>query len=169
MKLLIIRHGDAGDADEFARTGKNDDERPLSAKGIRDMTRVGAGLRSIVGEIDVLASSPLVRARQTADIVMDAYGMKVVDVVESLRPTTPLAGTLGWLERVADADVVAVVGHDPHLSRLATWLVSGIDAEGVVLKKGGACLLKFDDAVAAGAATMRWLMTPVQLSACGAT
>jgi phosphohistidine phosphatase len=166
MKLLIVRHADAGDADEFAKTGRSDDERPLSDEGVRQMARAAAGLRSIVERIDILASSPLVRARQTADIVMEAYGMKVVDVVESLRSTTPLAETLEWLNRVADARVVAIVGHDPHLSRLATWLTTGVDAERVALKKGGACLLEFSDAIEAGSAMLRWLMTPSQLSAC---
>jgi phosphohistidine phosphatase len=165
-KLLVIRHGLAGDAEEFAATGRSDDERPLTPKGIREMERVAAGLRTIVDRIDVLVSSPLVRARQTAEIVADAYAMKLGKDVEVLRPTSSLDAFVAWARTVSSEEVVGIVGHDPHLSRLVTWLVSGIDAERVALKKGGACLLKFDDPVAPGSATLRWLMTPTQLIAC---
>ena len=65
-QLLVIRHGIAGDADEFAATGRSDDERPLTEKGSREMKHVGAGLRALVKKIDLLTTSPLVRARETA-------------------------------------------------------------------------------------------------------
>lgn len=75
MKLLVVRHGAAMDQEEFARTGQSDDLRPLTSDGEKEMRRVAAGLRAEIGALDVLASSPLVRARQTADIVAAAFGM----------------------------------------------------------------------------------------------
>ena len=63
--------------------------------------------------------------------------------------------------------VVAIVGHDPHLSRLVTWLISGVDSPNVVLKKGGCALLDFDHEIDAGAGALRWLLTPSQLIAVG--
>ena len=75
--LLVIRHGHAGDAEEFASTGRSDDERPLSEKGVRDMPRVAKGLASLIERIDLLAASPLVRARQTAEFVATAYGISL--------------------------------------------------------------------------------------------
>lgn len=116
-KLLIIRHGDAGDADQFAaETGRSDDERPLTDKGKREMSRVAEGLRSSVEKIDIIASSPLVRARQTAEIVAAAYDMRVDPIADQLRPTTPLDEFVNWIAGLSDADVIAVVGHDPHLT-----------------------------------------------------
>jgi phosphohistidine phosphatase len=166
MKLLVIRHGIADDADEFAATGRSDDERPLTAKGEREMERVAGGLRAIVERIDLLAPSPLTRARQTAERIAASYGIGVGQAVEALRPTSPLDAFVEWARALSTNDVVAVVGHDPHLARLVTWLCTGVDAEGVALKKGGACLLRIDAAVAPGAATLRWLMTPAQLVGC---
>jgi phosphohistidine phosphatase len=159
-QLLVIRHGDAGDAEEFAATGRSDDERPLTDKGIREMERVAAGLRSLTDPIDLLATSPLVRARQTAEIVGDAYGIDIAETIEALRPTSALDAFVGWFRGVSDRSLVAIVGHDPHLSRLVTWLMSGVDAERVALKKGGACLLEFEDAPGPGSGTLQWLITP---------
>ncbi len=73
MRLLVIRHGPAGDRDEFAKTGKDDSERPLTTDGKAKMRRAARGLRALVPHIDVLASSSHVRAHQTARIVAGAY------------------------------------------------------------------------------------------------
>ena len=168
MKLLVIRHGTAEDAEAFAASGRSDDERPLTTKGSRDMGRVAAGLRTIVERIDVIAPSPLVRARETAEIVANAYGMTASDGVDAFRPTSSLDAFIEWSRTVASLDVVAIVGHNPHLPRLVTWLMSGIDAEHVALKKGGACLLKVEGPIAPNSAMLRWLLTPAQLVGCAA-
>ena len=163
-QLLVIRHGRAGDAEEFAKTGLSDDERPLTDKGAREIERVAKGLQSIVDKIDLLAASPLARAQQTAEIVAEEYGIAIGETVEELRPSSSFAAFAEWARQ--KPDVVAVVGHDPHLSRLATWLMSGVDSPNVALKKGGACLLEFEQAVDGGEGVLRWLMTPAQLIAC---
>ena len=59
MKLLLIRHAIAEDRFEFSRTGKSDYYRPLTERGRTRMARGAAGLRTLVPEIDVLATSPL--------------------------------------------------------------------------------------------------------------
>jgi len=164
-QLLVIRHGIAGDADEFAATGRSDDERPLTEKGSREMKRVGAGLRALVKKIDLLTTSPLVRARQTAVIVAGAFDMPIGEVTEVLRPTASLETFADWASATSASGVLAIVGHDPHLSRLVTWLVSGVDAPRIALKKGGACLLEFDATPAPSAGTLLWLLKPAQLIA----
>lgn len=164
-QLLVIRHGIAGDADEFAATGRSDDERPLTEKGSREMKHVGAGLRALVKKIDLLTTSPLVRARQTAVIVAGAFDMAVGEVTEVLRPTASLETFADWAGATSPSGMLAIVGHDPHLSRLVTWLVSGIDAPRIALKKGGACLLEFDATPAPSAGTLLWLLRPAQLIA----
>jgi len=58
---------------------------------------------------------------------------------------------------------VAVVGHEPYLAFLAGWLLTGRHESFVELKKGGACLLEFDDPPAAGNATLVWSIAPAQL------
>ena len=69
MNLLIIRHADAGDREAFAPRGKPDSQRPLSRDGIRKMRAIARGLKRTAPPVDLLVSSTLVRARQTADIV----------------------------------------------------------------------------------------------------
>ena len=63
MQLLIVRHSAAEDKEDFAKTGKSDDLRPLTAEGKETMAQAAKGLREVVPEISELATSPLVRAR----------------------------------------------------------------------------------------------------------
>jgi len=67
MQLLLIRHAIAEDRFEFARTGQSDYYRPLTERGRARMARGATGLRTLVPDIDVLATSPLTRAVQTAE------------------------------------------------------------------------------------------------------
>ena len=167
MHLLVIRHADAGDAADFARSGRPDDERPLSDEGRRKMKQVARGLCVVVPEIAALAASPLVRARQTAEIVAAAYDGITVETVSALRPGEAPAGLAQWLERHGAAGVAAVVGHEPHLGTTVGWLVSGETHSVLELKKGAACLLSCDTAWGPGKAVLRWALTPGQLRALG--
>jgi phosphohistidine phosphatase len=167
MQLLIIRHAIAEDRDEFAETGASDDDRPLTPFGKRRMRRNARGLRRVAPRIDVLATSPLVRADQTARIVAEEFHVTEVETVEALRPDARLRDALRWIAKQPADAVVAVVGHEPHLSKLTTWLMSGVEAEQVSIKKGGASLLDFSKKPAAGGGTLEWLLTPAQLRSLG--
>jgi phosphohistidine phosphatase len=167
MKLLVIRHAIAEDKEAFAASGRSDDQRPLTDVGRSKMRRVAEGLRLTCPRVTVLASSPLVRARETAEIVAPALRVRRVAIVEALRPDHPFEGLTDWLHgRVApngEEITVAVVGHEPHLSGLVTWLMTGSRESRIELKKGGACLLEFEQSPAAGEAILRWALTPSQL------
>jgi phosphohistidine phosphatase len=165
MILLIIRHGIAEDRDEFAASGKPDDLRPLTSEGRTKMKHAAEGLKEIASEISILASSPLVRAHETAEIVARAYDIEVRATTETLRPEAPLEKFLEWLTDRSEQPVVAIVGHEPHLSTLATWFMTGTKESQIELKKGGACLLTFQGAPKPGAATLDWLMHPSHLRA----
>jgi phosphohistidine phosphatase len=174
VKLLVIRHAIAADRDAFATTGRDDDQRPLTSRGRRRMVRIARGLRRLVPRLAALGTSPLTRARQTADIVAGAFDVDDVLVTEVLRPGAPLADAAAWLGERARAvasdarePVLAIVGHEPHLGSLVTWLAAGIDQPGIALRKGGACLLAIDDEPARAAATLHWLLTPKQLRRIG--
>ena len=169
MNLLVIRHAIAEDKEAFAASGRSDDQRPLTESGRSKMRRAAEGLRLTCPRVAVLASSPLLRARETADIVAPAFRIARVELVEALRPDRPFEELTAWLRRRiapnhgGEDGTVAIVGHEPHLSGLITWLMtSGTDSR-IELKKGGACLLRFDRAPAAGEATLRWALTPSQL------
>src|SRR4051812_39404978 len=66
MDLLIVRHGIAEDKETFGESGQSDDLRALTPKGRKKMARVARGLRAVEPSVALFASSPLVRARQTA-------------------------------------------------------------------------------------------------------
>ena len=170
MNLLVIRHAIAEDKEAFAASGRSDDQRPLTESGRSKMRRVAEGLRATCPRIAVLASSPLVRARETADIVAPAFRVARVEIVEALRPEGAFDDLVAWLRKRVppndqknDDTTVAIVGHEPHLSGLVTWLMTSRRESRVELKKGGACLLRFEGVPASGAAILRWVLTAAQL------
>jgi phosphohistidine phosphatase len=164
MKLLVIRHAIAEEREDFARTGKDDRLRPLTEDGRKKMKQGAKGLREIVPEIDLLATSPLTRAAQTAAIVDSVYGgLREVEIKELSPEVTP-ESFLRWL-RKQKVDTVAVVGHEPSLSLIVSWLLTGTERRIIAIRKGGACLLEFSDEVGAGTATLLWALTPALLRA----
>jgi phosphohistidine phosphatase len=169
MRLLIIRHGIAEDKEVWAATGHSDDERPLTDEGRRKMTLNAKGIRGAIDSIDLLATSPLVRARQTAQIVADAFKFSRIETTKSLVPDAPMREFIEWLQGHADANVVAAVGHEPHLGILATWLMTDIEESRLDLKKGAACLLEFDGKPKSGAGRLCWSIAPSQLRAIAGT
>lgn len=160
MRLLIIRHAIAEDA----APGQRDADRQLTKPGRRKMHSAAAGLRTVVPQISILAASPLARAKQTAAIVSEAYDGVSITTLDALKPGKPLKSILTWLQgRPADA-TVAVVGHEPQLGLLASWLLCGEQRRSFVqLKKGAACCLGFAQAVQHGKAVLEWSLKPSQL------
>jgi phosphohistidine phosphatase len=165
MQLLVVRHGIAGERDPEA-SDVEDAERELTGKGVRRMQRGARGLLSLVPTLDLLASSPLVRARQTADILAEAYGGVEVRQATQLSPGEPSSSVGAWLDEQS-VETAAVVGHEPGLSLLVSWLLSGEARSIVELKKGGACLLDLPAGAAAGTGTLVWLLQPGQLRRIG--
>lgn len=168
MDLLIVRHADAGDRDEFAKTGKPDHLRPLSKKGRRQMERAAPALARLCDAPVALLSSPFTRAMQTAEYVRDAYGSPLqIEETQALEPERPPA-ELQRLLKSRDAGDAIVVGHEPHLGILASWLLSGAEDAHIELRKGAACLIRFEAHPAKGAGTLRWLMDAKMLRAVAA-
>lgn len=160
MQLLVIRHAIAEDQEAFAKTGLPDTERPLTKRGRKIMKRIAMGLRREVKSIDVLAASPLVRAAQTAAIVSKEYDGIFVETMPALEPERAPSELAKWLRIHRDADVVAIVGHEPHLGIVITWLIAGLTSSHVEIEKGGVCLLDIKRTPGARCATLRWALTP---------
>ena len=164
MQLLVIRHAKAEDALDFAQTGQPEALRPLTDSGRKKMQRAVAGLLSEVEFIDVLAASPLLRTRQTAEIVAEAYVGRVVMELDALAPGGDQDELLEWLRSHRDVSVVAVVGHEPDLGELIGRLLCGRHESVISLKKGAVCLLKLDSDVTPGKARLVWSLTASQLA-----
>ena len=165
MKLLVIRHAIAEDRRRFAGTGSDDGLRPLAARGRKRMRVAARGLKRVAPEIEFLATSPLTRAVETAEIVAAAYdGLKVVKVAQ-LTPDGALQPLLKWLCDRKHNGTVAVVGHEPQLGVFVSWMLSGLEDSFVQMKKGGACLLELKEQVRPGRARLLWSLAPAQLRA----
>ncbi len=163
MKIVIVRHGDAGDRDAFAKLGRADSLRPLSPMGKRQMRSAGRGLVTLVPECHRIFSSPYRRARQTADILAPLWGIEIEECGE-LEPDKPVSQVSDLLAAGNSSDTICIVGHEPHLGSLATWLVSGEEREGMAFRKGGACLIRFWEKPGAATGTLRWMMGPKELA-----
>lgn len=160
MKLLIVRHGVAEDPAAFHDAGGADRDRPLTKVGRRKFRRGVAGLRTLVPKLDWIATSPLVRAVQTGEILAEAYEKVKTTQISALVPNKNPRSVLQWLQKHPADACIAVVGHEPQLGLLASWLLTGLQHSFMPLKKGGACLLEFDDGPKPGRATLSWSLRP---------
>jgi phosphohistidine phosphatase len=164
VEQLVIRHGGAEDREEFAKTGEDDSLRPLTKEGRWKMEHVAKGLRRTLPSLDVIGTSPYKRADQTAKIVAEEYGDTKIERLDALTPDGTQRAFMTWLRAREQSDRVAIVGHDPHLPTLVSWLVTGEAVEGrFSLRKGGACLLQIDGQPRAGKAVLIWSLTPALL------
>jgi phosphohistidine phosphatase len=166
VKLVIIRHGQAGDPDQWKAEGRDDRLRPLTPKGKKEMRRAAAGLLELEPELDVLITSPLVRAAETAEIVAAEYGCEI-ETLEVLTPERDPDEVLPWLQSQPPSRTVGLVGHEPHLSTLAGYLLTERKASLIELKKGGACQIEMGEPVRAGGGTLQWLLTARELRRLG--
>ncbi|MDM8558902.1 phosphohistidine phosphatase SixA [Candidatus Parabeggiatoa sp. HSG14] len=164
MQVLIIRHAPAEDREEFAGSGQSDDLRPLTQRGKEKMRQNVAGLLTIVPQIDRIVESPLIRAQQTGGLVASTYSNVIRQTLPALAPNGSESEVLTYLQKYADTTTtIALVGHEPNLGELATWLLSGQADNWIPLKKGSACLLEFPGEVKAGKAELLWMLRPKQL------
>ena len=166
MELLIVRHAIAVERGDAAFA--NDDERPLTPEGIHKFRAAARGLRGLGVKPDRIVTSPLVRARQTAEILRDATATRVdLDFSKRLAPGGDYAALLQEIGALG-VERVAAVGHEPHLSGFLSYCLVGGSARGsFLLKKGAAALVLFDGPPAAGAGTLEWLLQPGALREMG--
>ncbi|AHK79849.1 phosphohistidine phosphatase [Ectothiorhodospira haloalkaliphila] len=158
--LILVRHAQAGDAVEFARTGQPDDLRPLTEQGVERMHRAAQGLARLLKGPTTLLSSPYTRARQTANILAEYLPTTgPLEIHQSLVPEAHPGSLDDALQRKRAGRTLTLVGHEPHLSCLVGWLVAGRPVSLVRMKKGGACYLHFDGPPQAGRAILHWLLT----------
>lgn len=164
MKVLLIRHAIAEDYTLFSLSGQADDLRPLTTKGKTKMKKGIRGLQKLVSQVHHIVSSPLRRAIQTADLVAQSYPDAHREILSALAPRGSTTTILEHLQGYSNTShVIVLIGHEPHLGELATWLLSGHIDTWLPLKKGSACLLEFSGEVAAGQADLCWVLTPKQL------
>lgn len=164
MKLLLLRHAIAADRATFAATGKEDRLRPLTDDGRKKMRKIADALAGLLPGIPLIVTSPCLRALESAEILARACPDRpALSELADLSPAGSTAALLKFLQTQKSLPLVAFVGHEPNLSQLAGWLLSGKERSFLELRKGGACLLEFGGRLAPGHATLLWLLTAAQL------
>lgn len=163
MELLIVRHAIAFDRD--AHRWPDDDERPLSARGMARARKAAVGLKGITGRPTRVLTSPLLRARQTAAILTQAAGWPRAIQCHQLAPGVALAELLALIGRSRD-ERLAVVGHEPGLGNLMSACLPGSARTAAFsLRKMGVALLEFKGVPRAGRGELLWFLPPRVLRA----
>jgi phosphohistidine phosphatase len=163
VELYLIRHGIAQEA-----TGDiKDEERRLTKEGQQKTEKVAQRLKKLGLQFDLIATSPLVRAKQTADILIAAKLSSQIEECIHLSPDGQIYNwVVDWLEprNFAPDTQLALVGHEPCLSRWAEILVWGEVKERLVLKKAGMIGVKVPETGSPlGRGQMFWLTPPKYL------
>ena len=160
-ELYLIRHGVA---EERSEAWPDDAKRPLSEDGMARMRKSIRGLARLDVAIDIILTSPLVRTKQTAEIVAAGLDPRPpIVVVESLAPGGAPAAILADLEKHARKARVGIVGHEPGIGELAARLIGSRHA--VEFKKGAICRIDVDELPPGGPGELRWFLPPKFLRA----
>ena len=163
MKLYILRHAIAEDRDE--NLYPDDSLRHLTEKGEKKMVKIAEHLKNMDIQLDVILTSPYVRAFETAKIVAKTFGIKKNQLVLSdhLIPSGFAKDLIAEINENFQVENLMLVGHEPYLSDLVAMLMAGDPSISITMKKGGLCCLSIDNLGYDKCATLEWLMTPAQL------
>ena len=163
VELYIVRHAIAA---ERGPEWPDDSKRPLTERGIERFREVVDGLVWLDVQVDAVFTSPLVRAKQTAQYLSSGLPSKPpLVIVDVLAPGHVPAEIMEHVAREGRAHKrVAVVGHEPDLGELAGWLLGSRRA--IPLKKGGVCRIDLD-ALSSRHGTLAWHLPPKALRKLG--
>jgi len=168
MNLFFLRHGIALDQDDPSLG--HDRERPLSHKGTRRMRKAAKGLQRLDIPFDAVLTSPLLRARQTAEIVAATLGIEsLLEEISGLAPESTVEHLLFGLTRYQDRQHLLLVGHEPLLSNTAAYLLNGKEPGRLTLefKKGSLCHIEVESLASGAPAKLHCLLMPKQLRSLG--
>ncbi|MGD0693385.1 MAG: phosphohistidine phosphatase SixA [Terriglobia bacterium] len=158
-ELYIMRHGIAVTR---GATGIGDDaKRPLTPVGKKKMEEIAQGLAVLGIEIDWIVTSPLVRAVETAGIIADSRGGNIpLDFSDALRPGGSPETLISFLAKHPQRKRVLVIGHEPDLSDMARRLIGAGRNARLAFKKGGCCLIHFNEFPPKSPGELLWWLTP---------
>jgi phosphohistidine phosphatase len=158
-ELYVVRHAIAA---ERGPDWPDDDKRPLTEKGIARFKEGVAGLNWLDVVLDEIFTSPLVRAKQTADLLAaEISGRPPVKLLPALAPGHGAEEVMAQLAKTAKRRRIAVVGHEPGLGELAAHLLGA--RRPLPFRKGGACLLEMQGLTGKRPASLTWFVTPKML------
>ena len=159
LELYIIRHGVAA---ERGPDYPDDSKRPLTGGGMSKLRKAAKALNALDVGFDLIITSPLVRTKQTAEIVAETLsGKPPVTTSDSLAPAGTPAAVMQELAKHARKARIALVGHEPNLGELAARLIGARSP--IEFKKGAICRIDFDVLPPKGLGRLQWFVTPKML------
>jgi phosphohistidine phosphatase len=162
-QLYLIRHAIAA---ERGPDWPDDDKRPLTERGIARFKECVKGMAWLDLQVDEIFTSPLVRAKQTAEILASGIsGKPVVKTLDALSPGHTATSVLAQLNKAARRRRIALVGHEPDLGELAAHLIGA--GRALPFKKGGACRIDVESLSSRRAGALDWFVTPKVLRRLG--
>lgn len=167
MNIYVLRHGIA--VERGTADFQKDSDRPLTPKGKRQLLKSTAAMRKMKLRFDLILSSPYERAKRTAEIVAEELKLKKrLKFSDLLRYECDPLELLGQLAQLKPAPKnLLLVGHEPYLSQLISWLTTGGQDLAMDFKKGALCKLETEKLRPGQCAQLAWLLTPKQMKAIG--
>ncbi len=163
VTLYLVRHAIA---EPRGSAWPDDTKRPLTHRGMARMREAVKGLDEMGVEISLVLTSPLVRARQTAEILARGLtSVPSVEVTNALIPGQPPARIVEALSGHGRSRSIALVGHEPGMGELAAWLVGA--RESMAFKKGGVCRIDVPALPPVPPGQLIWFALPKMLRAMG--
>jgi phosphohistidine phosphatase len=155
MIIYFLRHASAG---EPVNNPKKDEKRALDEVGVEQCGNVGRALAALDVQVDMILSSPLKRAAQTASLVGNEMGYEgKLQLEDGLRPSASFADFRKMVDKYARHEAIMVVGHNPNLSEFLGRSISESGCEAAVdLKKGGIARVE----TGRNAGMLHWYLTP---------
>jgi phosphohistidine phosphatase len=158
MDLFVLRHGEAG---KTIPSGSSDSKRPLTVAGEKEIVIISKALGKMGVRLDVILTSPLKRARQTADIVAKEF--KAQNKVRQMRELSPEGHKKALYQNLSsfkEGTSILLVGHSPYLSEMVSEIVSDDSSVRLDLKKGGIVRIRVTAAAPKLKGELRWLISP---------
>jgi phosphohistidine phosphatase len=160
-ELYLIRHGLA---EERGDAWPDDAKRPLTEQAMTRLRRAGRTLSRLGVPVDVVLTSPLVRTRQTAELITATFTPRPAIInADALAPGGTPAAVAAEIEKHSRRPHIFLVGHEPALGELAAWLIGTKNP--IEFKKGGICRIDVETGPLRGGGALRWMLTPKILRA----
>ena len=156
IDLFILRHGEAGNRMTVV---EKDSERPLTPEGRTEMQKIAKSLKAIGLQIDRIYTSPLRRARETAEIAAKILEILTLEEWDELKPDGSKTGLYRKLARLEQNPRPILVGHEPYLTSMIGEIIGTTSAK-IVLKKGGVAKIRITSFTPRISGELRWLLTP---------
>lgn len=136
MDIYILRHGKA---EERMQNITSDSKRQLTALGKKELDCIAKAINGLEIKFNYVISSPLVRAKQTAEIILKHVKCKTKSIIiwNELKPESHVIQTINKLTTLKPTDTILLVGHEPHLTSLISKIISDSETVDITLKKGG--------------------------------